>query len=78
MIKEQGSEEETSCIRLLVCKITPFVNKMQKTVFGKDELDKDENIRGAAIMYRHLPTEREIRERSDICEQRHRSCNLNE
>lgn len=78
LIKEQGSEEETSCIRLLVCKITPFVNKMQKTVFGgEDEVNKAfRKDRGA--MYRHLPTKEEINIRSDACEQKHRTCDLNE
>lgn len=77
MIREQGSEEETSCIRLLVCKITPFVNKMQKAVFGNED-QGSESIRGAAIMYRHLPSADEINERHDICEKRHTGCNLNE
>ncbi|KOB76014.1 Proctolin peptide [Operophtera brumata] len=77
MIREQGSAEETSCIRLLVCKITPFVNKMQKAVFGKED-QNGEPIRGAAIMYRHLPSADEINDRHDICEKRHRDCSLNE
>lgn len=77
MIKEHGSEEETSCIRLLVCKITPFVNKMQKAVFGNED-HGTESKRGAAIMYRHLPSADEIDERHAICERRHRDCNLNE
>lgn len=77
MIKKQGSEEETSCIRLLVCKITPFINKMQKAVFGKEEFGS-EGLRGSAIMYRHLPSADEINERHAICEKSHRDCNLNE
>ncbi|CAG9788049.1 unnamed protein product [Diatraea saccharalis] len=68
LIKNQGDEEETSCIRLLTCKITPFVHKMQIAVFGKEVENKDDvkKIRGAAAMYRHLPTASEINERSDI------------
>lgn len=80
IIKQQGTEEETSCIRLLVCKITPFVHKMQEAVFGENSnnFEKTDKIRGSAIMYRHLPTEAEINKRSDICERRHTDCNLNE
>ncbi|KAJ0176149.1 hypothetical protein K1T71_008323 [Dendrolimus kikuchii] len=79
MIREKGSEEETSCIRLLVCKITPFVIKMQDVVFGKPNETKTHKVtRGAEIMYRHLPTADEIKERNDICEQKHKDCDINE
>ncbi|CAH0625418.1 unnamed protein product [Chrysodeixis includens] len=82
LIKEQGTEEETSCIRLLVCKVTPFISRMQTTVFGNEDSKKDERftneLHGAAIMYRHLPSADEIKSRNDICEQQHRDCNLNE
>ncbi|XP_028155861.1 uncharacterized protein LOC114349613 [Ostrinia furnacalis] len=79
IIEEQGSNEETSCIRLLVCKVTPFVHKMQEAVFGKEGRDvKPGKLRGAATMYRHLPSTDEIKERSDICERKHRDCDLNQ
>ncbi|CAG4996476.1 unnamed protein product [Parnassius apollo] len=81
LINEQQSEEETSCIRLLVCKITPFINKMQSTVFGKDDPVSKNNFSdssGAAILYRHLPTTEEIHNRSDVCERRYKGCNLDE
>lgn len=78
LVKEQGSDEDTSCIRLLVCKITPFVQKMQEAVFGKDGDGKREKLRGAEIMYRHLPSTEEINKRGDICERRHRDCDLNQ
>lgn len=76
---QQESTEETSCIRLLVCKITPFINKMQNTVFGEDDPnDKSRERTGAAILYRHIPTSEEINSRSNFCENRHKNCNLNE
>uniref|UniRef100_A0A2A4J6G1 Proctolin peptide n=1 Tax=Heliothis virescens TaxID=7102 RepID=A0A2A4J6G1_HELVI len=82
LIQDQGTEEEISCIRLLVCKVTPFIAKMQKTVFGNEERLNDEKfakeLRGSAVMYRHLPTVEEINARNDICEQQHKVCNLNE
>ncbi|XP_014369719.2 uncharacterized protein LOC106719791 [Papilio machaon] len=79
MIQKQESTEETSCIRLLVCKITPFINKMQNTVFGVDDPnDNSKETLGAAFLYRHLPTSEEINNRSDLCERRHKNCNLNE
>ncbi|XP_034833072.2 uncharacterized protein [Maniola hyperantus] len=77
LIPDQESDEETSCIRLLVCKITPFVSKMQKAVFSEvDGLDK--KARGASFMYRHLPTSEEINSRSKICERKYKDCNLYE
>ncbi|CAH2982804.1 unnamed protein product [Chilo suppressalis] len=78
LIKNQGDEEETSCIRLLACKISPFVHKMQVAVFGTEKMEDFKKVRGADSMYRHLPTAEEINKRSDICEQKHRSCNLKE
>lgn len=78
LITQQGSEEETSCIRLLVCKIIPFVTRMQKTVFGKETLDSNEDVRGSASFYRHLPSSDEINDRSEVCERKHNDCNLNE
>ncbi|XP_050344027.1 uncharacterized protein LOC126769366 [Nymphalis io] len=77
LILEQESEEETSCIRLLVCKITPFINKMQDAVFGEksDEFDK---AHGASVMYRYLPTNDEFHTKSEICEEKHKDCKLYE
>lgn len=55
---------------------------MQKTVFGNEDEVRDERfgkeLRGSAVMYRHLPTAEEINARNDICEQQHKDCNLNE
>ncbi|XP_059063006.1 uncharacterized protein LOC131855722 [Achroia grisella] len=82
IIKRQGSDEETSCIRLLVCKITPYVHRMQDAVFGKNggstDSGKPKDLRGSAVMYRHLPTADEIKAHSDICERRHKDCDLYE
>ncbi|XP_075977134.1 uncharacterized protein LOC142977244 [Anticarsia gemmatalis] len=82
IIQGQGTDEETSCIRLLVCKVTPFIYRMQKTVFGNEDEKMNggfsKEVRGSAAMYRHLPTAEEINARNDICEQQHKDCNLNE
>lgn len=81
LIQEQGTEEEISCIRLLVCKITPFISRMQKTVFDNEEATSEtfsKEFHGSKALYRHLPTAEEINSRSDICEQQYRYCNLNE
>ncbi|CAH2041472.1 unnamed protein product, partial [Iphiclides podalirius] len=80
IIKEQESQEETSCIRLLVCKITPFITKMQNTVFGGSDMRINNNSTdsfGAEILYRHLPTTKEIYNHSDVCEKRYNECDLN-
>lgn len=76
IIKDQ-TDEENSCIRLLVCKITPYVTKMQKAVFGKEKLEEP-TTRGADSMYRHLPATSEVEDRSAICERKYRECDLNE
>ncbi|CAG9583177.1 unnamed protein product [Danaus chrysippus] len=76
LIDEQGNDEETSCIRLLVCKITPFVSKMQEAVFDKDIVRSNEQTRGASIMYQHLPSSEEIHSRGEICEKKHKDCRL--
>ncbi|KAI5646363.1 hypothetical protein NE865_01825 [Phthorimaea operculella] len=78
IIKQQATEEETSCIRLLVCKITPFVAKMQKAVFGEKSENFDKGLKGSALLYRHLPSAEEIDERNDHCERKHRDCDLND
>ncbi|XP_068631858.1 uncharacterized protein [Battus philenor] len=78
-IKEHEFEEETSCIRLLVCKIKPFINKMQKTIFNNDNSKNHyTETSGAGILYRYLPATEEIDSRSQLCEKRHKDCNLNE
>ncbi|XP_045499838.1 uncharacterized protein LOC123697386 [Colias croceus] len=76
LIRKEESED-TSCIQLLVCKITPFVNKMQKTVFGNDEIVNNENG-GSTALYRHLPSQEEFKSQSQLCEKRFKECNLNE
>ncbi|XP_041981443.1 uncharacterized protein LOC121734872 [Aricia agestis] len=78
IVEEQESQEETSCIKLLVCKLTPFIEKMQRTVFNDDSREEYGKIRGAEILYRHLPTSDEINLSSDICENKYRDCNLHE
>ena len=77
MIREQ-SEEETSCIQLLVCKISPFVSKMQETIFNQKDGKLDKELRGAAFMYQHLPTPEEIHVKSDVCERKYKDCKLYE
>ncbi|KAL4711167.1 hypothetical protein ACJJTC_009538 [Scirpophaga incertulas] len=79
IVRDQGDEEETDCIRLLVCKITPFVRKMQDSVFNAVDLDPvPGGYRGAEVMYKHLPSAEEITTQSDVCERKHRDCDLNE
>lgn len=78
LIHDQESDEETTCIRLLVCKITPFINKMQKAVFSKEDEGIDRNLRGASYMYQNLPSSDEIKSRSEICEHKYKDCNLYE
>ncbi|XP_038212647.1 uncharacterized protein LOC119832900 [Zerene cesonia] len=76
LIRDQESED-ISCIQLLVCKITPFVNKMQKAVFGNEEIVNNE-YGGPSALYRHLPSREEFNSKSQFCEKRFKECNLNE
>ncbi|XP_023941352.1 uncharacterized protein LOC112048170 [Bicyclus anynana] len=78
LIREKESDEETSCIRLLICKITPFVNKMQKAVFNEENEGIHEKRSGGSIMYRHLPTSDEVNARSKVCERKYTECKLYE
>ncbi|KAG7302137.1 hypothetical protein JYU34_013608 [Plutella xylostella] len=79
IIKQQGTTEDISCVRLLICKITPFVAKMQKAVFGKESMeDGKDTFTGASVMYRHLPSKEEINERSEVCERKYQNCELDE
>ncbi|XP_045452059.1 uncharacterized protein LOC123661103 [Melitaea cinxia] len=77
LILEHESKEETSCIRLFICKITPFVNKMQEAVFG-EKTDNRDFTQGTSFMYRHLPTNDEFNSKSEICEQKYKDCKLYE
>lgn len=74
LVKEP--QEDVSCIKLLFCKITPFVSKMQQSVFGKEV--PTGVLRGSAVFYRHLPSQDEIENKSDICEKRYKECDLKE
>lgn len=52
---------------------------MQKAVFGDIGRDDSKSeLKGSALMYRHLPSPQEINDRNDICERRHKNCDLNE
>lgn len=76
VIEQQNTDEDISCVKLLICKITPFVSKMQKAVFGPEEVTERSDGAGAAVMWRHLPNEEELSARSDVCELKHRDCVL--
>lgn len=67
-IKERSLDEDTDCIQLLICKISPFVWGMQKAV------GENNNRKGNGILFEHLPTADDVANNGDICEKKHPYC----
>ncbi|KAK4887020.1 hypothetical protein RN001_003291 [Aquatica leii] len=71
-IKDRGLDEETDCIQLLMCKTTPLIWGMQKTVNSSiDEIPK-----GKAALFANLPSIEEFTDYSDACESKHPYCTI--
>lgn len=79
---------EADCIKLLLCKCSPFVWGMQRSIGdridGGNESDEqppldDDGVNPRAAnrldgFFRHLPAMREFRENGNECERRHAAC----
>ncbi|KAB0799105.1 hypothetical protein PPYR_06985 [Photinus pyralis] len=69
-IKDQALEEDTDCIQLLLCKASPLIWGMQRTVNSSHE-----NVpKGKAALFANLPTLDEFADYGDTCEQKHPYC----
>uniref|UniRef100_A0A182N9F6 Uncharacterized protein n=1 Tax=Anopheles dirus TaxID=7168 RepID=A0A182N9F6_9DIPT len=78
--------EDTDCIRLLMCKVKPFIWKMQRVVRDqvlargeppKGQSTGDTGPTGEEILsgiHKNLPTEDEFQRQSRLCEQQFRHC----
>lgn len=67
-IKEQSLDEESDCVQLLVCKITPFLWGMQES------LDQKEIGKGVNSFYANLPSLEEVTLYGDACDGKHPFC----
>ncbi|KAF5302165.1 hypothetical protein FQR65_LT08588 [Abscondita terminalis] len=71
-IKDRGLDEETDCLQLLICKSTPLIWGMQKTVNSSiDDIPK-----GKAALFANLPSIQEFADYGDLCENKHPYCTI--
>lgn len=86
MIEDHESEiGEGDCIKLLMCKITPFLWSMQKSindrVMGKVEETNEQNATetlSAQTLFHYLPDWKEFKDHGDACEEKYVACNIYE
>lgn len=77
---EHTPVEDSGCIRLLICKIKPFIWKMQEVVrerlaFGRDGSGPPEESEGIAeTIYRNVPKMTEFEANGARCEAQYRHC----
>ena len=69
-IKEHSLDEETDCIQLLICKLSPFVKSMQEALSSKQV------VKGKKALFEHLPTKEDVEKASEKCERHHPYCNI--
>uniref|UniRef100_A0A1A9V5Y8 Uncharacterized protein n=1 Tax=Glossina austeni TaxID=7395 RepID=A0A1A9V5Y8_GLOAU len=80
--------DEGACLKLLICKVTPFIWNMQKrfaiySMSDKEKLEQEKKIINESTkilnvesLFTHLPNSAEYQEQSRTCEQRYLfSCN---
>ncbi|KAI4462816.1 hypothetical protein MML48_4g00006126 [Holotrichia oblita] len=71
-IKEHSLDEETDCIQLLICKLSPFIDSMQKSLQPKGENEDS----GKNVLFKHMPSIENITTIGDKCEENHPYCRL--
>lgn len=69
-IKERSLDEESGCIQLLICKISPFIWAMQRTLNTKDEF----KMKGEPALSQFMPNLEEVADNSDECEEKYPYC----
>lgn len=84
----KGMEEsagETECVKLLLCKLKPFIWSMQKAVINKidqqQERNNDDNEskkkhNRKTILFKYLPDLSEFKNNGIECEDKYNSCKL--
>lgn len=71
-IKEHSLDEETDCIQLLICKVSPFIDSMQKSLEPKERNEDS----GKNVLFKHMPSIENITAIGDKCEENHPYCRL--
>lgn len=69
-VKERSVDDESGCIQLLICKISPFIWVMQKALSQTSNITKNDN----SVLLRHLPFRNEILNQSEICKMKYQFC----
>lgn len=79
-------EGETDCIKLLLCKVKPFIWAMQKAVIKKiddqqDAPDEDDKAKKTAhsrkaILFKYLPDINEFKNNGMECEEKYNRCKI--
>ncbi|GJQ64997.1 hypothetical protein Trydic_g7159 [Trypoxylus dichotomus] len=71
-IKEHSLDEETDCVQLLICKLSPFIDGMQKSL---QQNGKSEDS-GKKVLFKYMPSVEDVSEIGERCEENHPYCRL--
>lgn len=71
-VKQKSLDEESGCVQLLICKISPFIWGMQEAF----DLTKNSLGLGKTALFRYLPARAEVLKQSEICDGEHLYCYL--
>ncbi|KAJ8945411.1 hypothetical protein NQ314_009249 [Rhamnusium bicolor] len=71
-IKERSLDEDTGCIQLLICKSSPFIRNMQKSINDRSS----NSTKGYKALFAYLPTVEEVSENGDSCEIKYPYCSI--
>lgn len=74
-IKERSLDEETDCLQLLICKSSPFIWGMQRSLMPKKDQPKEKRKRkGVEVMLEFMPSFEEVAQNSEQCDRKHPFC----
>ncbi|XP_018571604.1 uncharacterized protein LOC108911215 [Anoplophora glabripennis] len=71
-VKERSLDEDTGCIQLLICKSSPFILQMQKSI---KERSSNSSL-GYGALYKYLPALEEVSDNGDACEKSYHYCTI--
>ncbi|XP_055608205.1 uncharacterized protein LOC129755637 [Uranotaenia lowii] len=80
----EAPDDQSGCIKLLMCKIKPFIQKMQQVVLDRvnanrdeeqaEQLEPEEPPSVAEIIYKSVPSLQDFKTNSARCEKQFRHC----
>ncbi|KAK9870011.1 hypothetical protein WA026_006106 [Henosepilachna vigintioctopunctata] len=70
-IKERSLDENTDCIQLLICKSSPIIWGMQRSLSSFNS-----TVKGLGALLHYLPTVAQFLNHSEVCEKQHPYCIL--